>query len=69
MAEHHGIDARRVADAAFGIGVKIAAADADGAYTHLDFAGSGWIDGLFRETEFARRNQFGYKQCGYLEPL
>jgi len=42
---------------------------ADGAYTHLDFARSGWIDGLFRETEFARRNQFGYEQCGYLEPL
>ena len=48
VAQHHGVLAGRIADAAFGVGVEIAAADADGIDPHLDFAGAGVFDRAVR---------------------
>ena len=64
VAQHHGELARGIADTAFGVGVDIAAADADGIDPHLDFAGAGVFDRAFGQTEFALRDELGYKHCG-----
>jgi hypothetical protein len=60
VAEHHGELAGRVADAAFGVGVNVAAAYTDGIDPHLDFAGAWVFDRAFSQTKFALRDELGY---------
>ena len=50
---------------AFGVGVDIAAADTYGIDPHLDFAGAWVFDRTFSQMEFALRDEFGYKHCGF----
>jgi hypothetical protein len=59
MAEHHGVDARRIADGALRIGVEIAATDAYGSDVDLDLARPGIGNRLFGEMKFALRDEFG----------
>ena len=61
VAQHHGELAGSIADCAFGVGMEIAAADADGIDPHLDFAGAWVFDRIFSQMEFALRDEFGYQ--------
>jgi hypothetical protein len=53
MSENHGIDARRIANRAFGVRVEIRPADADGGDADLDFAGPGIGNGILGEAKLA----------------
>ncbi len=66
VAEHHGVFARGITDCAFGVGMQVATANANGIHPYLDFAGSGVFDGNIGESELAWGDKFGYK---HLQPL
>jgi hypothetical protein len=52
VSDNHRIIAKRIADAAIGEVVEVGATNADGRYTHLDFAGTGVRGrGCFNETK------------------
>ena len=66
VAEDHGVFARGIANGAFGIGMKVAAADAYGVHADLDFAGAWVFDGGINVSELTLRDKFGYE---HVQPL
>src|SRR5579872_3994554 len=63
MAEHHGKDARGIANGAFGIGMEVGTADADRGDAHLHFTGAGIWNGALNNLKVAHADEFG-GACG-----
>src|SRR5205823_4441980 len=69
VAEHHRVNARRIADSAFGIGVHVGAADADRLDAHLNFACPGRRDRATHELKLTLSDQLGDASPGHFDPL
>ena len=69
VAEHHRVNARRIADSAFGVSVHIGAADADRLDAHLNFACPGRRDRAIHELKLTLSDQLGDASPGHFDPL
>jgi hypothetical protein len=69
VAEHHRVNARRIADSTFGVGVHVGAADPDRLNTHLNFARSGRGNRAIHELKLTLSDQLGDAPLAHFDPF